>query len=50
MTERAVFANSMREARSQAEKIARKEGISGTLTIEELPYMGGGTYYLCRWS
>ena len=45
-----VYAKNENEARDRAEKIARKEGISGELTIEEKSDSSGGTYYQAEWS
>lgn len=44
-----IAAANIDEARSKAEKIAKKEGIKGELNLEEKPDLSGGKYYSAVW-
>lgn len=44
-----IVASDASEAKSKADKIARKEGIQGELSLEEKSDMSGGKYYSATW-
>ena len=49
VTVKGVYSNDENSAKDRAEKIAKKEGISGDLEIQEKPDSSGGSYYQATW-